>query len=93
VAALLLFASTFAVVFTLGLQQLNVSGGHTALAFITSIAIGVANLALFKLLPGPTSWTEITAYLLGGPFGIVTSMWAHPHLVRLIAAKPGDRRV
>lgn len=81
--ALLLFASTFAVVFALGLQQLNVSGGHERLAFVTSIAIAASQLALYKLLPGPTSALEIAAYLFGGSFGIVASMRAHPHLVRL----------
>lgn len=85
--ALMLFASTFAVVFTLGLQQLNVSGDHKVLAFFTSLAIGASNLVLFKLLPGPTSGLELAAYLLGGPFGIVTSMWAHPHVVRVLTRR------
>lgn len=82
--ALLLFASTFAVVFALGLQSLNVNGGHRLMAFLTSFAIGASNLVLFKVLPGPTAGLEIAAYLLGGPFGIVASMLAHPHLVRLM---------
>lgn len=86
--ALLLFASTFAVVFALGLQSLNVNGGHRLMAFVTSFAIGASNLVLFKVLPGPTAWMEIAAYLLGGPFGIVASMLAHPHLVRLMRRKP-----
>lgn len=85
--ALLLFASTFAVVFALGLQSLNVNGGHRLMAFVTSFAIGGSNLVLFKVMPGPTDWMEIAAYLLGGPFGIVASMLAHPHLVRLMARK------
>lgn len=83
--ALLLFAATFVVVFTLGLQQMNVEGGHRVLAFVTSLFVGTSNLVLFKLLPGPTDWVQITAYLLGGAFGIVTSMWAHPRLLRLLA--------
>lgn len=82
--ALLLFASTFCVVFALGLQSLNVNGGHRLMAFLTSFAIGASNLVLFKVLPGPTAWLEIGAYLFGGPFGIVASMLAHPHLVRLM---------
>ncbi|HWH75069.1 MAG TPA: hypothetical protein VNV16_12480 [Methylibium sp.] len=83
--ALLLFAATFGVVFALGLQSLNVNGGHRVLAFVTSFAIGISNLVLFKVLPGPTDAWQIAAYLLGGPFGIWASMVAHPHLVRWLA--------
>jgi hypothetical protein len=82
--AALLFCSTFAVVFALGLQSLNVNGGHKAMAFVTSFAIGISNLVLFKVLPGPTDALQIAAYLVGGPVGIICSMHAHPHLVRLL---------
>lgn len=80
--ALTLFLSTFAVVFLLGVQQLNVQHGHQLAAFATSIAIGGANLALFKLAP-EASGTEILAYLAGGPVGIVCAMRAHPLLRRM----------
>lgn len=73
---LALFASTFVLVFALGLQSLNVNGGHYLAAFITSFFIGASNLVLFKLAPN-ASPTEMAAYLLGGPFGIVLSMVAH----------------
>lgn len=82
--AAILFLSTFAVVFALGLQSLNVNGGHRLLAFCTSFLIGASNLVLFKVLPGPTDTLQIAAYLLGGPFGIVCSMAAHPLIVRLL---------
>jgi hypothetical protein len=91
--AALLFASTFAVVFALGLQSLNVNGGHRLLAFVTSFAIGGSNLVLFKVLPGPTDGLQIAAYLLGGPFGILASMWGHPHLVRALARQRAARAV
>jgi hypothetical protein len=81
--ALYLFAATFAVVFALGLQSLNVNGGHKALAFATSFSISASNLVLFKLLPAETDAWQITAYLLGGPIGIVCSMVSHPHILRL----------
>ena len=80
---LILFISTYVLVFGLGLQSLNVNNGHHMLAFITSFAIGSMQMVLFKLAPD-ASWSEIAAFLLGGPFGIVSSMWAHPHLVRLL---------
>lgn len=80
--SLALFASTFALVFALGLQSLNVNGGHRRLAFLTSFAIGAANLVLYKLAP-EASGIEIAAYLIGGPLGIVAAMHAHPLLIRL----------
>lgn len=74
--AAILFASTFALVFALGMQSLNVNGGHYKAAFFTSFLIGGSNLVLLKLGPDATGW-EITAYLTGGPLGIVLSMWLH----------------
>ena len=71
-----LFASTFVVVFALGLQSLNVNGGHYAAAFVTSFVIGASQLALYKLVPD-ANLAQIAAYMTGGPFGIVASMWAH----------------
>jgi len=83
--ALALFAASFVVVFALGLQQMNVSAGYQRLAFCTSLAIGVASLVQFKVLPGPTGPLTIGAYLVGSAFGIVASMRTHPALVRMLA--------
>lgn len=74
--ALSLLASTFALVFCLGLQSQLVNNGHFVSAFFNSLAIGAANLVLFKLAP-EASGIEIAAYLAGGPFGIVASMAAY----------------
>lgn len=79
--ALALFASTYALVFFLGLQSLNVNGGHYKAAFLTSFGIGVANLVLFKLAPDAGA-LEIAGFLAGGPLGIVSSMAAHRRLFR-----------
>lgn len=76
-----LFASTFVLVFALGLQSLNVNGGHYLAAFLTSFLIGGANLVVLKLAPNATT-NEIIAYLCGGPLGIVASMAAHRRVVR-----------
>lgn len=73
---LILFASCFISVFALGFQSLNVNGGHYAAAFMTSFVIGLGHLALYRLMP-EASITELAAYLMGGPFGITASMWAH----------------
>jgi len=34
-------------------------------------------------------WSEIVAFLLGGPLGIMDSMWSHPRLVRWAKRKNG----
>lgn len=80
--AALLFVSTYVLVFALGVQSLNVNGGHRAAAFFTSLVIGVSNLVLFKLAPNASA-LEIAAYLAGGPLGIVSAMKAHPYVVRM----------
>ena len=77
--ALALFVSTFALVFFLGLQSLNVNGGHYRAAFFTSFGIGLGNLMLFKLAPDATG-IEIAAFLMGGPFGIISSMRFHRYI-------------
>ena len=73
---LAIFASTFVLVFSLGFQSLNVNNGHYIAAFLTSFAIGLANLVLFKTVPQADA-LQIAAFVMGGPFGIITSMWAH----------------
>lgn len=73
---LTIFGSAFFVVFFLGLQSLNVNQGHYAAAFFTSFFIGLSHIALYRYLPDPTL-PHLVAYLLGGPLGIVASMWIH----------------
>lgn len=77
--ALTLFASTFALVFLLGVQQLNVQHGHQLAAAATSLFIGISQLALYKLAPD-AGGVEIAAYLTGGPLAIVCAMKVHPWL-------------
>ena len=79
--ALALFASTFCLVFLLGVQQLNVQHGHQAAAFITSLFIGLSQLALYKMAPDATG-IEVACYLAGGPLAIIGAMRAHPWLRR-----------
>jgi hypothetical protein len=77
-----LFAATYLLVLFLGLQSLNVNGGHKLLATMTSFGIGAANITILKIMPGPTDALEIIAYLVGGPAGILTSMLIHPWMAR-----------
>lgn len=71
--ALALLASTFALVFFLGLQSLVVNGGHRIAAACNSLAIGLSQLTLYKLAPD-ASGIEIVGYLAGGPIGIVCAI-------------------
>ncbi|KAF0205516.1 MAG: hypothetical protein FD173_959 [Gallionellaceae bacterium] len=86
-SALFIFTATFAVVLFLGLQSLNVNGGHKLLAVLTSFGISVANLYILKIMPGPTDWLDSMAYMTGGPLGIYTSMCIHPWVVRRFGKK------
>jgi len=88
VIELTLFASTFVLVFALGLQSLNVNNGHFIAAAVTSFVIGGGQMVLFKLAPD-ANWSQTAAFLSGGPFGIMASMWAHPRLVRIFGRKNG----
>lgn len=81
--AIYLLISTLSLVFCLGLQSQFVNNGHFIAAFANSLAIGAANLVLFKLAPDATPLESI-AYIAGGPIGIVLSMWAY----RCMGAKP-----
>lgn len=86
-----LFFSTFGLVFCLGLQSQLVNNGHGLAAFGNSLAIGACNLVLFKLAPNATG-PEIAAYLLGGPFGIVASMWAYHGPFKTLLARLQARK-
>ena len=85
--ALMLFAATFGLVMFLGLQSLNVNGGHRLLSVITSFGIGIGNLTILKIMPGPTTALEIMAYLIGGPLGICASIIIHPWMVAKLGRK------
>lgn len=85
--AITLFAATFFLVLFLGLQSLNVNGGHKLLSALTSFGIGFAQISVLKIVPGPTTEFELLAYCLGGPAGILTSMAVHPWMVRKLGRK------
>lgn len=88
---LALFGSCFLTVFALGLQSLNVNGGHYIAAFLTSFLIGGGQLVLYKLAPQANA-PEIAAYLLGGPAGIIASMWLHRRTIAR-RRRPIDPRI
>jgi hypothetical protein len=73
---LLVFASTFVSVFTLGLQSINVNQGRYFAAAATSFFISTGHIWLYKTMPNPDGWDYI-GYYLGGITGITASIWFH----------------
>jgi hypothetical protein len=81
--AILLFLSSFFVVFLLGLQSKNVNGNHYVLAALTSTGIGLCNLYVIRAVSiKELSDLALIGYIAGGPIGIVFSMWVHDKFVR-----------
>lgn len=74
--ALVLFSTTFVLVFALGVNTLSVNKGQYGIAFLTSFLISGSNLVILRTVPQGDLF-EVVAYMLGGPIGIVASMWAH----------------
>lgn len=74
---LLLFGSTFGMVFFLGFQSLSVNSGHYWIAALNSLIIGTFNLVLYKTAPHVSAPWEIVAYITGGPLGITAAMYMH----------------
>jgi len=89
ITALIIFLSTFVLVFALGFQSLNVNNGHFRAAFLTSFAISASNLVLFKTVP-QADMLQISAYLTAGPCAIVSSMWAHSKWMKPRNQKAGS---
>ena len=81
-----MFFSTYLLVLFLGLQSLHVNGGHYKAAFVTSLGISAMQMVLLKLGPN-AGWTEIAAFMAGGPFGIVTSMWIYRRTLGRLKAR------
>ncbi len=73
---LTLFFSSFAVVFLLGFQSQLVKDKHAKESFVTSLMIGVVQMILYKVAPN-SNHIEAASYILGGAFGIVSSIHAH----------------
>ena len=78
---LILFASTFGVVFFLGFQSLCVNSGNYWLAGFNSTLIGTMNLVLFKTVPNVHLPLDIAAYVFGGPLGIWSAMYVHRNVI------------
>lgn len=74
--SLLLFGSSFLIVFLLGFQSQLVKDKHALFAFFVSLGIGICQVASFKIVPNATFW-ESAFFILGGAFGISSSIFAY----------------
>jgi hypothetical protein len=70
----LLFFSQFICVLLLVVQSINNNHGRMWLGAFTSIGIGLAQLAAYRLLPD-ASIGELTAFVMAGPAGNIVAQW------------------
>jgi hypothetical protein len=81
--ALLLFFSNFVTVTLLVTQSINNNHGRRRLAMWTSLGIGVAQIATFKLLPTADT-VSVVAWLAAGPLANVLAQWIKRKDIRYI---------
>lgn len=77
---LILFAAAFCTVFLLVFQQQNVIHRARWLGSLTSLAIGAAQLTLWRYVPDADPG-QLAAVLIGGPTGYNAALTAHPWIV------------
>lgn len=82
---LLLFASQYVTVLLLVTQSISNNHGRRGLAALTSVGIGVCQIATFKLLPG-AGISEAAAWIAAGPAANVTAQWLMRHDIARIRA-------
>lgn len=83
----LVFVAQYGTVLLLGLQSLNVNQRRYVAAAITSLLLGVAGFFTTSVIGAAKGMTLSAlwwSFVLAGPCGIVTAIWAHPALIRLI---------
>mgnify|MGYP006921347207 CR=1 FL=1 len=74
----LLFLSQFFTVLLLVIQSQNNVHGHKVLGAVTSVGIGIAQIATFKLLPS-ADVSEMIAWVAAGPAANVAAQWIKRH--------------
>lgn len=83
--ALTAFTAQFALVFLLGFQTANIRDSAYHLVFLTSLAIGVAELGVISsvvrgVVMGAGPWYVYAAFLLGGAAGVLCSLYLADYL-------------
>lgn len=75
---LILFGSQFVTVMLLVVQSINNNHGRILLGAITSVGIGIAQIATFRMLPD-ASWSEAAAWIAAGPAANMAASWLKRH--------------
>lgn len=79
---LYVFSSQFAMIFLLGIQQMNVTGRHFVAAFITSLLLGICGYYLTSVIAQINIEGVLSSvwwsFIMSGPLGIITAMKVHP---------------
>lgn len=83
--ALILLVSMFVFVLSLGLQIQTSNNGNYLGAFFSSMLVAATQIGAFRVVHATTTW-EFAAYLIGGPVGMVTSMYLYRRHARKVGA-------
>ena len=89
----MLFGSTFVTVLLLVVQSANNIHGHRRPAALTSLGIGISQLVLWRYMPNAAaaaSYTEMAAFLAGGPLGNLAAQWLKRHDIARIRKLHND---
>ena len=85
---ILVFVAQFSVTLLLGLQSLNVNGGHVYLAILTSALLGVFGYYVTSMIAATNISGMFSllwwAFIIAGPCGIAVAIKTHPWLVRVL---------
>jgi hypothetical protein len=84
---LMLFGSSFLIIMLLGFQSQLVKNKEVIPSFVTSLMVGSLQIFLYKATPNAGLYESI-AYVMGGSFGIASSIYVHNFWLKL--TKQGD---
>lgn len=87
--ALIIFVAQFSIVYLMGIQSLNIKGGHYVGAAVTSLLMGVAAFYCTSIV-GKMSLDDLLSivgvgFITAGPVGITLAMLSHKRLVKLFS--------
>lgn len=71
---LVIFLAALAWSFLGCIQAINVVHGYRWRALLTSVAIGVAHLTIYRTVPTAEGWLAVTAFVTAGCLGSQMSM-------------------
>ena len=78
-----LFASSFSSVCLIGLQSQFVRDKMVATSFCTSMGVGLCEMIKLKLGPAAETY-EIASFIMGGSFGIISSIGIHSKILNFL---------